>query len=130
MTYFHQVDVELDHQAAIDKVTAALKEEGFGVLTTIDAKATLKQKIDVDFKPYTILGACNPPLAHKAMSGEDSVGILLPCNVVVSDQGDGVSRIYITNVDALFSLVNNDDVAPIAADVKERLARVQAALTA
>lgn len=105
------------------KVTAALKEEGFGVLTRIDVKDTLKQKIDVDFRPYLILGACNPRLAHRALSQDDTVGLLLPCNVVVAQKDDG-AEIALARPQSMFETVNNPDVQPLADEAEQRIRRV------
>jgi uncharacterized protein (DUF302 family) len=109
---------------AVTNTTNALKAEGFGVLTTIDVKATLKEKLDVDFRRYVILGACNPPLAHKALSAEPMIGLLLPCNVVVMETDDGGSVVSAFKPTEGFSLVDNDGVQPLAAEVEERLIRV------
>jgi uncharacterized protein (DUF302 family) len=109
---------------AVTKTTAALKAEGFGVLTTIDVKATMKEKLDVDFRRYIILGACNPPLAHKALTAEPMIGLLLPCNVVVMESDDGGSVVSAFKPTAGFSLVDNDGVQPLAGEVEERLTRV------
>jgi uncharacterized protein (DUF302 family) len=110
-------------QDTVDKVTAELKEEGFGVLTTIDVKATLKEKIDVDFKAYTILGACNPALAHQALSNDDNVGLFLPCNVVVSETDEG-SEIGIINPILMMSMVNSPGLEEVAEEANGRLTRV------
>ena len=115
-------DVEYDD--AVAKATELLAEEGFGVLTEIDVKATLKKKLDVDFKRYVILGACNPTLAHQAMSGEPFIGVLLPCNVVVMEREGGGSIVSAFKPTAGFSLVDNPDVAPIADEVEGRLRRM------
>jgi uncharacterized protein (DUF302 family) len=112
----------------VEKVTAALKEEGFGVLTEIDVKATLKKKIDVDFRPYKILGACNPKLAHQALSAEPQMGLLLPCNVVVQEEG-GDAIVSFLDPKQMFTLVDNDAIDPLAADVRDRLERVAAAIS-
>jgi len=128
--YANQVDVPLSHDEAVAAVIEQLGKEGFGVLTTIDVKATLKKKLGEDVAPYTILGACNPPLAHKALQAEEAIGILLPCNVVVKAIDDRNSRVFITDVSALFDLVGRDDIAPIADEVGARLARVAACLAA
>ena len=93
MKYFTSKTLYGEFDAVIEKVTAALKEIGFGIITIIDVKATLKEKIDVDFKPYTILGACNPHFANKALRMEDKLGVILPCNVVVIDQGGGTIEV-------------------------------------
>jgi uncharacterized protein (DUF302 family) len=113
---------------ALDKVTAALKQEGFGILTQIDVKGTLKQKLDVDFRRYVILGACNPPLAYKALSAEPQIGLLLPCNVVVQEAPHGGVTVSIADPRAMFSLVNNPSLKPIVEDADQRLRRVIASL--
>jgi uncharacterized protein (DUF302 family) len=123
--YAKAIDVNLGHEAAIETVTRLLKEEGFGVLTTIDVRATLKEKLDAEVEPYTILGACNPPFAHEALQAEEAVGILMPCNVVVKALDEGRSRVFFTDVQALFSLINREDIAPIATEVNARLTRVR-----
>ena len=125
-------DVFLDtsYDDAITAVTAELQKEGFGVLTEIDVKATLKKKLDIDFRPYKILGACNPTLAHKALSLAPQVGLLLPCNVTVAQEEDG--RIHISIVDPLqmLGVVDHPKLEAVACDAEERLRRVAAALTA
>ena len=108
---------------AVDRVRAELEREGFGVLCEIDVQATMKKKLDVDRGPYVILGACNAPLAHQALSAEPELGALLPCNVVVYDR-DGETRIAAVDAERMLSIVGNDDLLPIAADVRERLTRV------
>jgi uncharacterized protein (DUF302 family) len=108
---------------AIEKVTDELKKEGFGILTTIDVKDTLKKKIDVDFKNYTILGACNPPIAHKALQTEEELGLLLPCNVVVYEK-DNKTVVSIFDPIMMTKVIDNDKMIPIAAEVKEKLQRV------
>ncbi len=90
MSYYFSKKLDLSFDEAIEKVTDALKSEGFGILTEIDVKETLKKKLDVDFRPYKILGACNPPFAHKALEAEDKIGAMLPCNVIVQQLDDGV----------------------------------------
>jgi len=112
---------------ATDRVTEALGTEGFGILTEIDVKGTLKKKLDVDFRKYTILGACNPMLAHQALTNEDHIGLLLPCNVVVQEV-DGGCEVSIANPQSMFSLVDNDRVQPVAEDADARLRRVIEAL--
>jgi uncharacterized protein (DUF302 family) len=109
---------------AVALATELLAEEGFGVLTEIDVRATLKKKLDVDFDRYVILGACNPELAHQAMSDEQFIGVLLPCNVVVMERDGGGSIVAALKPTAAFSLVDNPDVAPIAEEVEDRLRRV------
>jgi uncharacterized protein (DUF302 family) len=115
---------EIDYDAAVEKVTELLKDEGFGILTEIDVKATLKKKLDVDFRRYVILGACNPPLAHKALQAEPDIGVLLPCNVVVAERDGGGSVVSAMDPVAAFNLIDNPDVQPVAADVQARLQRV------
>ncbi len=116
--------------AAIDEVeaavTEALKAEGFGVLTRIDVRETLRNKLDVDHPEYRILGACNPPLAHQALTGEPAVGLLLPCNVVVADQPDGSVALSAIDPDRLLAVVGRDDLKPLAKDVGARLRRALA----
>ncbi len=108
---------------AVERVRSELKHEGFGVLCEIDVQATLKQKLGVAGEPYLILGACNPPLAHQALEADPDLGVLLPCNVVVY-QHDGDTRISAVDAERMLSIVANDELAPIAADVKRRLAAV------
>jgi len=108
-----------------DKVTEALKAEGFGVLTEIDVQATLKQKINVDRKPYKILGACNPKLAHQAISAEPDIGLLLPCNVVVREEDDGSMTVAFMDPAAVLSMVDNAQVHEIAPQVKTKLEKVR-----
>ena len=116
------------YDEAITAVTDELKKEGFGILTEIDVKATLKKKLDVDFRPYKILGACNPPLAHKALSLVPEVGLLLPCNVTVAQEEDGRIHISIINPQQMLGVVDHPGMAEIACDAEERLRRVAAAL--
>jgi len=114
---------------ALQKVTEALQAEGFGVLTEIDVKATLKKKLDVDFRRYRILGACNPPLAHSALSQEPLIGLLLPCNVVVCEEEDGSTTVAVINPREMFKTVENPDLAGLAAEVDAKLERVLAAVS-
>lgn len=117
--------VPLSIDDADARVRELLKEEGFGVLTEIDVKSTLKTKIDVDFRPYRILGACNPPLAHQALTAETQIGLLLPCNVVVYE-GDtpDQSVVAILDPEVQLGVTGRDDIAHLARDVKERMTRV------
>ena len=128
--YGYTIKTNLDYTAAVEAVTAALKQEGFGVLTTIDVQATMKAKLNVDRTPYVILGACNPSLAHQALSAEPEIGLLLPCNVVVYCDDAGVTTISAIDPVAMFSVVKRDDLAPIAEQVAAKLRRVIAALPA
>ncbi len=113
----------------IESVTAALKTEGFGVLTDIDVAATMKAKLDKDMPPYRILGACNPALAHQAISAEPEIGLLLPCNVVVRAIDDATTRISFMDPEAVLQLVDQPGIEVLAADVKARLQRVMAAIS-
>lgn len=112
------------YDEVIESVVAHLKDEGFGVLTEIDVKATLKKKIDVDFRRYVILGACNPTLAHKALTAEPLIGVLLPCNVVVMERDEGGSLVAAFSPTAGFELMGNAEMASFAAEVEARLKRV------
>jgi len=123
MQYGFSKDVALSYEDTIDKVTGELMKEGFGVLTKIDVKDTLKNKIDVDFKKYTILGACNPTLAHKALQTEEDIGLLLPCNVIVYEK-DEKSVVSIFDPALMKNIVSNESINPIADEVKEKLQRV------
>jgi len=108
---------------AVERVREELTAEGFGVLCEIDVQATLKAKLDVDAEPYLSLGACNPPLAHRVLEAEPDVGVLLPCNVVVYER-EGTTRISAVDAERMLSLVERDDLAPVAAEVRSRLSRV------
>ena len=123
MHYGFSKTVDLSFEDTINKVTEELKKEGFGVLTTIDVKETLKNKIDVDFKKYTILGACNPPLAHRALQAEEEIGLLLPCNVIVYDK-EGKTGVSVFDPSLMTMVVENENLNPIAEEVKEKLQRV------
>ncbi|ALP53671.1 ABC transporter ATP-binding protein [Candidatus Tenderia electrophaga] len=120
--------VPMDFERAIDEVTEALKAEGFGVLTDIDVQATLKKKLGEEMPPYRILGACNPPLAHQAITNEPSIGLLLPCNVLVRQEENGTVHVEFMDPAAVLNLVDNPAVAELAGEVKSRLERVMAAL--
>ena len=110
------------YDEAVARTRTALKEQGFGVLTEIDVKRTLKEKLGIDFRPYVILGACNPPLAHRALEANLGVGLLLPCNVVVYDNGDGTSRVEAMDPEAALQLAGDDPaVAEVAREAKLRL---------
>lgn len=121
--------LDTDYETALEQVTEALKTEGFGVLTEIDVKATLKKKLDVDFRRYKILGACNPSLAYKALSAAPDVGLLLPCNVTVSEEENGQILVNIIDPEMMMSVITNPALTEVACDAKERLNRVAQALT-
>jgi len=118
MEYYITKTIEADFDQTIERITQALKTQGFGVLTEIDIKETLRNKLDVDFKKYKILGACNPNFAYRALQMEDKLGIMLPCNVTVIDQGDGKTEISIVDPNAMLSPVGNEDLKPFASEVK------------
>lgn len=125
--YGFSTTVGLPYDEAVTRVREELAEEGFGVLTEIDVRATMKNKLDVDFRPYVILGACNPPLAHRALSAEPDIGALLPCNVVVYAAAEtGKSTITAMDPEAALALADNDALAPLAREVKDRLRRALA----
>lgn len=125
MQYGFSKTVDLPFEQTIEKVTEELKKEGFGVLTTIDVKETLKKKIDVDFKKYTILGACNPPIAHKALQIEEELGLLLPCNVIVYEKDDQI-KVSMFDPMLMTNVIDNEQMEPIAKEIKEKLQRVLA----
>ena len=113
----------LPYVEAVERVRAELKNAGFGILCEIDVQATLREKLGVEHEPYLILGACNPPLAHQALGAEPELGVLLPCNVVVYERG-GETQIAAVDPERMLSIVDNDQLAPVAAEVKARLAGV------
>lgn len=119
--------LDASYEEAIPLVKEALKSEGFGVLTEIDIKQTLKDKLGVEVVPYTILGACNPPLAHRALTTEPEIGLLLPCNVVVRADGDR-ARVEVADPEAMLGIVGNPELDAVAGEAKQRLRRVVAAL--
>ncbi len=124
MAYYFQKTVKGDFDAVVDVVTARLKEQGFGVLTDIDVKETLKSKLDVDFKKYRILGACNPPYAYKALQAEDKIGTMLPCNVIVQELES--DKIEVAAIDPVASMqaVGNPDLEGIASEIRQKLESV------
>lgn len=123
MSYYFSKTLKMDFDQAIEKVQAALQEEGFGVLTDIDVKATMKKKLDLDFRNYRILGACNPPFAHQALQQEDKVGTMLPCNVIVQEK-DGEVEVAAVDPIASMQAIDNPQLGEIAKQVRERLQRV------
>lgn len=124
MSYYFSKTLDTTFEDAIEKTTEALKEEGFGVLTEIDIKATLKKKLDVDFKKYQILGACNPPLAHKALTAEGHIGLMLPCNVIVQEHDDGSVEVSAVDPVASMQAVENDELGDVAQKVRGLLKKV------
>ena len=124
MDYYIARTVTAGFDDTLTRTVAALKKEGFGVLTEIDVAATLKEKLGVDFRKYRILGACNPPLAHKALTAEDKIGVMLPCNVIVQELGSGQTEIAAIDPRAAMERVGNLALGAIAAEVADRLRRV------
>ena len=124
MSYYFTKTISTTFDDAIKKVTDKLKEEGFGILTEIDVKETLKKKLDVDFKKYRILGACNPPFAYKALQAEDKIGAMLPCNVIVVEQEE--NKIEISAVDPVASMqaIDNESLNDIAFEIQSKLKKV------
>ena len=120
--------LDLTVDAADARVRDELKKEGFGILTEIDVKSTLREKLDVDFRPYRILGACNPPLAHQALSAETDIGLLLPCNVIVYEAEDGGSVVSVLDPVQQLGVAGRDDMEPLAQEVRARMERVLQAL--
>jgi uncharacterized protein (DUF302 family) len=121
-TYGFGIVVNLSYDQAVERTRAALKDQGFGVITEIDVKATMRAKLEADFRPYVILGACNPPLAHRALSADLGLGLLLPCNVVVYDNLDGTSTVEAMDPQAALSLVgDNPVIAEVAREAHVRL---------
>lgn len=124
MSYYFSKVLDTSFEEAIDKVTKELKEEGFGILTEIDVKETFKKKLDVDFRKYRILGACNPLMAHKAISAESKIGTMLPCNVIVQETETGKIEVSAVDPVASMSAVENKDLGGISGEVREKLKTV------
>ena len=124
MSYYFSKIVNDDFDTAIDNVTEELKKEGFGILTEIDVKQTLKKKLDIDFRQYKILGACNPHFAHQALLAEDSIGTMLPCNVIVQERENG--KVEVSAVDPVASMmaIENKKLGEVANEVREKLKKV------
>jgi len=123
MQYGFSKTVDLTYEKAIEKVTEELKKEGFGVLTSIDVKETLKKKLNVDFSRYIILGACNPPFAHKALLADEQIGLLLPCNIIIYEK-EGKTNISVFDPMIMMKIMEDETMRPIAEEVKKRLERV------
>ncbi len=126
--YGMRVELPVSYEEAVEKATAALKTEGFGVLTTIDVKQTIKQKLDKDFRKYVILGACNPPIAYQALSAETDIGLLLPCNLVVYETTPGRSAVAAVAPLVTLGRVGNEALGPLGAEVDAKLRRVMAVI--
>lgn len=124
MSYYFNKTIKCSFDEALEKVIASLKDQGFGVLTEIDVKETLKKKLDVDFQKYRILGACNPPFAYKALQAENKVGTMLPCNVIVQEISEGEVEVAAVDPVASMKAVENQELLEIATQVQEKLKRV------
>jgi uncharacterized protein (DUF302 family) len=124
MSYYLSKTLETPFESAVEKVTEALKKEGFGVLTEIDMQATMKKKLDVDIQKYRILGACNPPLAYQAIQAEDKIGLMLPCNVIVQEVAGGGTEVAAIDPVASMQAVNNPKLGEVGEQVRDKLKRV------
>lgn len=128
MTYYFSKQLEMPFDQAVQHVTESLAAKGFGVLTTIDVRATMKKKLNVEFRPYTILGACNPEFAHKALQCEDMIGTMLPCNVVVQEKSKGSVEVSAVDPVASMMAIENPKLATIAGEVRDLLKQVVSGL--
>ena len=124
MKYYFEKTTDCAFEEAVEKVTEELKKEGFGVLTEIDVQATLKKKLNVDFRKYRILGACNPPFAHRALQAEDKIGAMLPCNVIVQELDNGKTEVAAIDPVASMLAVENDKLGEIAGEIRSKLEKV------
>lgn len=124
MSYYYTKTLRLSFDETLSKVTAELKKKGFGILTEIDVKETLKKKLDVDFRKYKILGACNPPFAHKALQAEDKIGTMLPCNVIVQEKGENETEVSAIDPIASMQAVENPGLGDVAKDIQKMLKSV------
>ena len=124
MSYYFAKKLEMPFEKTIEHVTQALKEEGFGVLTEIDVKATMKKKLGIDFRNYRILGACNPPFAHRALEAEDKIGAMLPCNVIVQELGEGSVEVAAVDPVASMQAIQNPELADVALEIQAKLKRL------
>ena len=124
MSYYLSKTLDTPFEAAVERVTEALKKEGFGVLTEIDMRATMKKKLDVDIQKYRILGACNPPLAYQAIQAEDKIGLMLPCNVIVQEVAGGGTEVAAIDPVASMQAVNNPKLGEVGEQVRDKLKRV------
>ena len=124
MNFYIAKSLRVPFEAVLKNVVAALKEEGFGVLTDIDVRATLKEKLGIDVRPYRILGACNPSLAHRALQAEDKIGVMLPCNVIVQDRGDGTVEVAAIDPKAAMERLGNPALTALAEEVRAKLTAV------
>ena len=124
MKYYFNKTIKGTFEEVIDKVTQGLKDEGFGILTEIDVTATLKEKLDIDYKKYRILGACNPPYAHKALEAEDKIGTMLPCNVIVQEIEEGNIEVAAVNPMASMQAVENKKLNKVAEEITDKLEKI------
>ena len=128
MSYYFNKTVRMSFNEAITRVTEELKKEGFGILTEIDVKETLKKKLNVDFQPYKILGTCNPPFAYQALQAEDKIGLMLPCNVIVQEISEGITEVAAIDPSSAMQGIGNPALTKIAEQVREKLRKVVASI--